>query len=75
MWSGTAKSEVDLHGGPFSNSQANGISGAIQVGWGGFTKEVQVVNGPAAGVGEVLTFKQLMKHAVTWLGTPGSIKD
>ena len=70
LWSGTAKSEIDLHSGPFSDSQANGISGAIQVGWGGNTKEVQFASG-----GGIFTVKQLIKHAVMWMGTPSSIKD
>jgi len=72
MWSGTPKSEVDLHSGPFSSSQANGISGAIQVGWGANTKEVTIWNGPGTSTFDV---KAQFKHAVMWTGTPGSIKD
>lgn len=72
LWLGTARSEVDLHSGPFSSSQANGISGGIQVGWGANTKNVVVWNGPGTPTFEV---KAQFKHAVMWTGTPGSIKD
>ena len=72
LWTGTAKSEIDLHSGPFSNSQANGISGAIQVGWGANIKEVQVWNGPGT---TPFTVKSMFRHAVMWTGTPGSIRD
>jgi hypothetical protein len=67
MWTGTAKSEVDLHSGPFSASTAVGIGGGMQSGWGSNIQEIPTPTG--------VLLKEPVYHAVIWRGTPGSIQD
>src|SRR5690348_14635302 len=67
LWSGTAKSQIDLHSGPFSSSAAVAIGGGIQAGWGSNIQEVPNFQG--------VLLKSEVHHALVWHGSPGTIKD
>jgi hypothetical protein len=67
MWTGTAKSQVGLHSGPFSSSEATGVNGQVQVAWGSNIVDVITQNAQ--------TWKWQLRHATMWNSTPGSIKD
>lgn len=66
MWTGTAKSEFDLHTGPYLSTSATSVKGNTQIGIGSINVK-RTVGGDEVARTEI--------HALLWHGTPHSIVD
>ncbi len=67
MWFGTARSEVDLHTGPYLSTGLNSLNAATNTQVGGGTLEKSIVNG--------IEIKRFQQHALLWHGTVKSLID
>lgn len=65
MWFGTARSQVDLHSGPYQSTGLNSVSGNTQAGAGSLNRVV--ING--------VEVNRFVTHALVWHGTVKSLTD
>jgi hypothetical protein len=67
MWFGSARSQVDLHNGPYLSTAMGSLNAATNTQVGGGTLDKLIVNG--------VETKRLQSHALLWHGTVKSLTD